>query len=106
MRFLLMSSIKSKDSRRKNLILLWIVGVFSFLLCGAICAFIAYDNKMITPNDTPAELAEHTRELKVVLISSFIGGGFLGGIFGAGGFWVVRRGNSDNEPIDHEDEVA
>jgi hypothetical protein len=85
---------------------LWIVGVLSFLVFGAICAYIAYDNRMITPNDTPEELAEHTRELKVVMLSSFLGGGLLGGVFGAGMLYVVRRGNSANDPIEHEDEAA
>jgi hypothetical protein len=101
-----MSSSKAQAPKSKNAALLWTTGLASFLLFGAICAYIAYDNRMITPNDTPAELIEHTRELKVVMLSSFIGGGLLGGLFGAGMLYVVRRGNADNEPIEHEDELA
>jgi hypothetical protein len=101
-----MSSPKAQASKNKNTVHLWTVGVLSFLVFGAICAYIAYDNRMITPNDTPEELVEHTMELKVVMLSSFLGGGLLGGVFGAGMLYVVRRGNADNEPIEHEDEAA
>jgi hypothetical protein len=93
-------------SKNKSSLPVWVVGIVSYLICGGICAFIAYDNKMISPNDTPAEFAAHTRELKIVLVSSFIGGGLLGGLSGACGFWILRRGNADNERIDHEDEIA
>ena len=100
-----MSSSKAQATKSKNARTLWITGVLTFLVLGAACAFIAYDNRMISPNDTPAELAAHTRELKVVMLSSFLGGGLLGGVFGAGMLYVVRRGNADNEPIDPEAEV-
>jgi uncharacterized membrane protein YfcA len=101
-----MSSSSAQATKSKSAVQLWITGVLTFLLFGAVCAYIAYDNRMISPNDTPAELAEHTRELKVVMISSFLGGGLLGGVFGAGMLYVVRRGNADNEPLEHEDEVG
>jgi hypothetical protein len=101
-----MSSSKEQATKSKSAVTLWITGVLTFLLLGAACAFIAYDNRMISPNDTPAELAAHTKELKVVMLSSFLGGGLLGGVFGAGMLYVVRRGNAATEPTEHEDEAV
>ena len=85
---------------------IYVTGVASYFLFGAICAFIAFDNNLISPTDTPAERAAHTHELKVVLTSSFLGGGLLGAVFGIGGLWVLRKGSSSNRPADHEDSIS
>lgn len=63
----------------------------SFLVMGAACAYIAYDNRMVSPRDTPAEFAQHTRELNIVMTESFIGGGILGAAFGVAAFWVLAK---------------
>ena len=55
-------------SRRANSSVLYCLAAAAFFIVfGALCAFIAYDNRLVSPSDTPAEFAQHTEELKIVL---------------------------------------
>ena len=73
-------SAKSEIRSSKQRAFLWIFGtaVVCFLGFGAACAFIAYDNRTLSPADSPEEHKAHLHELNIVLMESFIGGGLLG----------------------------
>ncbi len=87
-------NVQSKLSLAKGPLRFWITGVLSFLLFGAICGYIAYDNRLISPNDTKEELIQHTEELKIVLTESVLGGGLLGAVFSVAALFLLPRPNN------------